>query len=321
MAESIDMPTKHGPRFMPVRSGLAKLFRVGNQRLLRSIVYEEWDDNMQANWLASSNSRSLAGQCLPSSRSLAIAVLALTAGTMNVQAEESLAADETNGGWTFAISPYLWAAGIEGKSGTLPGLPPADVDMSFSDILDDLKFAGMLIVTARKDRFGIGGDLQYVKTSSGIDAAPPIFDGGKLTSETFGLSAWGDYVVFEQGRSNLKVAAGARLWSVDTKLKLSGGLLSGRKIDHDETWVDPMVGVIGRADVVPNVFVQGWGFVGGFGVGSDTMVDLFGGIGYRFSDATSTTLGYRWLKIDYDHDGFLYDVRQQGIAAGLTFRF
>ena len=52
-----------------------------------------------------------------------------------------------------------------------------------------------------------------------------------------------------------------------------------------------------------------------------TMVDLFGGIGYRFSDRISTTLGYRWLKLDYDHDDFLYDVRQEGVAAGLTFRF
>lgn len=51
------------------------------------------------------------------------------------------------------------------------------------------------------------------------------------------------------------------------------------------------------------------------------MLDLFGGVGYRFSDATSATIGYRWLKIDYDHYDFLFDVRQQGIAAGLTFRF
>ena len=82
-----------------------------------------------------------------------------------------------------------------------------------------------------------------------------------------------------------------------------------------------MLGVIGSVDVAPKVFLKGWGFVGGFGVGSDTMVDLYGGIGYRFSDKIATTLGYRWLKLDYDHDDFLYDVRQQGIVAGMTFRF
>jgi len=179
----------------------------------------------------------------------------------------------------------------------------------------------MLIATAQKGRFGIGGDLQYVKTSSGFDAAPPSFDGGKLDSGTFGFSLWGTYAAFDDARSNLKLAAGARLWSVDTKLKLSGGLLSGTKIDHDETWVDPIIGVTGKTDVAPKIFLQGWGFAGGFGVGSDSMFDLFGGIGYRFSEKTSTTIGYRWMKVDYDNDGFLYDVRQQGIAAGLTFRF
>jgi len=240
---------------------------------------------------------------------------------MGAQARETLAAESMDSGWRFAVSPYLWAAGLKGKTGTLPGLPPADVDMSSSDVLDDLKFAGMLIATAQKGRFGIGGDLQYVKTSPGIDAAPPIFDGGKLTSETFALSLWGDYLLLAEERYNLKLAAGARLWSIDTELKLSGGLLGGAKIDHQETWVDPMLGVIGSVDVAPKVFLKGWGFAGGFGIGSDTMVDLFGGIGYRFSDKIATTLGYRWLKLDYDHDDFLYDVRQQGIAAGLTFRF
>ena len=51
------------------------------------------------------------------------------------------------------------------------------------------------------------------------------------------------------------------------------------------------------------------------------MADLFGGIGYRFSELISATFGYRWMKVDWDEDGFLYDVRQEGIATGLTFRF
>lgn len=257
----------------------------------------------------------------PSIGSSAIMIVALLAYGLEAQATEGETANKEHSGWSFAISPYLWAAGIKGKSGTLPGLPPADVDESFSDIFDDLKFAGMLIATAEKGRFGIGSDLQYVKTSSGVDAAPPYFDGGKLDSGTFAFSVWGSYVAFDDVRSNLKLAAGARLWSVDTNLKLSGGLLGGTKIDHDETWVDPILGVTARTDIAPKVFLQGWGFAGGFGVGSDIMFDLFGGVGYRFSEKTSTTFGYRWMKVDYDKDGFLYDVRQQGIAAGLTFRF
>ncbi len=270
---------------------------------------------MQKQQFDTLNRKSARGQWLQRFRPVPLAIVALTACGFNAHAGDA------DSGWRYAMSPYLWAAGIKGESGTLPGLPPADVDMSFGDIFDDLKFAGMLIATAQKGRFGFGGDLQYVKTSAGVDAAPPIFDDGKLTSETFSLSGWGQYALFDDERSNLKLAAGARLWSVDTELKLSGGLVSRVKIKHDETWVDPMLGVIGKTDVSPKFFLQGWGFVGGFGVGSDTMIDLFGGVGYRISDKTSTTIGYRWLKLDYDNDDFLYDVRQQGIVAGMTFRF
>ena len=277
--------------------------------------------DMQEQGLKTSNRGSVLGQWFHSCRLLPFAAVALAVCAMNAQADETHASDGSDSGWSIAVSPYLWAAGVNGKTGTLPGLPAADVDQSFGDILDDLKFAGMLIVTASKDRWGVGMDTQYVKTSPGVDGVPPLFDDGKMTSETSSLSLWGDYLVFEQGRSSVKVAAGARLWSVDTELKLSGGLLSGLKIKHDETWVDPIVGVIGSADASPKIFFQGWGFIGGFGAGSDTMVDLYGGVGYRFSESTSTTIGYRWLKVDYDEDDFLFDVRQAGIAAGATFRF
>jgi hypothetical protein len=46
-------------------------------------------------------------------------VLATGSGT-------ALADDE----WRLRLTPYLWFAGLEGDVGTIPGLPPADVDVS-----------------------------------------------------------------------------------------------------------------------------------------------------------------------------------------------
>jgi hypothetical protein len=74
-------------------------------------------------------------------------------------------------------------------------------------------------------------------------------------------------------------------------------LLPGRKIDGDETWVDPLVGLSGVLDVAPQVFLRGWALVGGFGVGSDFTADLFGRVGYRVTGSISSTLGYRWVKV------------------------
>jgi hypothetical protein len=149
----------------------------------------------------------------------------------------------------------------------------------------------------------------------------PLFNGETLTSKTFIFSALGEYVAFESDRTRLTLTGGARLWSVSTELDLDPGLLAGRTIDGDDTWVDPVVGVRGRVDVVGDAFVNGWAYVGGFGAGSDIMADLFGGVGYAWTDRIETTLGYRWMRVDRDTDDFLYDVRQGGLIAGLTYRF
>ena len=148
-----------------------------------------------------------------------------------------------------------------------------------------------------------------------------MFGREELTSKSFILSAIGEYIVYDNGGSVLRLSGGARLWSVDTELKLSSGLLPGRRIKGDKTWVDPVVGVSGILGLGPKTFLRGWGFVGGFGVGSDFTADVFLGLGYRFTDSVSSTLGYRWVKVDYESNDFLYDVRQEGIATGLSFTF
>lgn len=51
---------------------------------------------------------------------------------------------EPSSEWTFVIAPYLWGAGLKGDVG-LFGREPVDVNMSFADIFDDLKFGGMAV--------------------------------------------------------------------------------------------------------------------------------------------------------------------------------
>jgi hypothetical protein len=65
----------------------------------------------------------------------------LIVGPSLAQAEES-AADNN---WQFAIAPYLWGAGISGKTQT--GSP---IEISFDDVFDNLESALMLSFEARK---------------------------------------------------------------------------------------------------------------------------------------------------------------------------
>jgi hypothetical protein len=115
--------------------------------------------------------------------------------------------------------------------------------------------------------------------------------------------------------------AGLRLWSVDTDLSFSGGVLDGVSRSDGDTWVDPLIGAKGRLDLTSRLYLTGWAMVGGFGVSSDLMWDALGGIGYQFSDTFSTVLGYRGAGVDYAKAGFEYDVIQHGPVLGAVIRF
>ena len=46
-----------------------------------------------------------------------------------------------------------------------------------------------------------------------------------------------------------------------------------------------------------------------------------GGGGYQFTDSFSAVIGYRAAGVDYENDGFVYDVVQHGPILGAVFRF
>ena len=61
--------------------------------------------------------------------------------------------------------------------------------------------------------------------------------------------------------------------------------------------------------------------VGGFGVGSDLMWDASLNLGYQWMEGFSTTIGYRYLDVDYDKDGYVYDIAQDGPTIGFIWQF
>lgn len=223
------------------------------------------------------------------------------------------------GGWSFAASPYFWGAGMSGGVGQF-GLPPVHVASDFSDILKDLDFAFMAIGEARNDRFSIFGDVIYTKVST--DSGTPrgiVTDRVGLTSETFSGLVGAGYAVFQDGRTTLDLVASARVWHVNTEISFTGGLLDGVSASDGETWVDAMVGVRGRHFLTDNVYLSGWGLIGAGQADLDW--DIAAGIGYEFDDMISAVAGYRALGVEYSHNGFVFDVVQQGPILGMAMRF
>ena len=93
---------------------------------------------------------------------------ALTAAVL-ILAAPQLGAQSGADSWEFAIAPYLVAAGMDGSI-TVKGIE-ADVDVPFSDIIDNLDFAAMVHFDMRNDRWVLSSDLFYVDLEGSNDVA------------------------------------------------------------------------------------------------------------------------------------------------------
>jgi hypothetical protein len=229
--------------------------------------------------------------------------------------------------WNFQVAPYVWLAGQKGTVATLPGLPSADIDIDFyDDVFGNIKGALMVVGEARKGRFGVVIDVAYTDIEM-EDPTPLGVFYSSLTSRTKSwiVSAAGLYRLIERQNRFLDVIGGLRYWSVDSELMLKGPQfpsLPERSVSNREDWVDPLIGLKGLMPIGQSkFFVSGFFAIGGFGVGSDFMWDANINLGYQWTKRFSTTFGYRYLDVDYDDDGFLYDVAQDGLMLGLSWRF
>lgn len=245
-----------------------------------------------------------------------MAFAALTATLSN----SALASED----WQFTLSPYLWFAGLKGDVAAIPPLPTAPIDVSPKDALDDNETTYMAFFTAGRGRHGLLMDFIYTDTRSDEELVPEIGLKLRSISKNTIVSAAYLYRLLDDGGTHLDGFAGARYWDVDTTLQFSGGLgvLAGQRINNTEEWLDPMVGVKGRTPLGDsNFYAAGWAALGGFGVNSDLFYDVSVNVGYQWTKAIGTTVGYRVFAVDYDKDQFVYDVRQHGVALGLTWAF
>jgi hypothetical protein len=226
--------------------------------------------------------------------------------------------------WEFHIAPYVWLAGQKGDVATLPGLPATGVDVNFyDDILGNINFAGMLIGEARKGRVGVMADVIYTDIEDKAATPGPFFSGISSRTKSWIVTAAGLYRVVDRESAFLDVYGGIRYWSVDSTLQLKTGLLPGRRRSNTEDWVDPIIGLKGKTPPLGNskFFLGGALTLGGLGVGSDLMWDAMINVGYQWTPGFSTTIGYRYLYVDYENKDFLYDVAQDGMVLGLSWRF
>jgi hypothetical protein len=221
-------------------------------------------------------------------------------------------ADVGAGGWKWEATVYMLGASMDG----LTAVPPlfAEVDIGFDKILDNLEFGAMGRVRAMRDPWSINLDVIYM--GLGVSGEPPEFalpfdvDVDQTAIELATGFKYNDY--FES-------IVGVRYIDLGVDIRIFGPFSA--QASGSEDWFDPFIGANIRAPLGENWSFRGRADIGGFGVGSDLTWQLEALFEWHMSERASLQLGYRAIDIDYDKDGFVYDVLTQGPQAGVTFRF
>lgn len=232
---------------------------------------------------------------------------------------------QDTGAWQHEVTPYLWATRMKGDTAA-GSLPKTSVDMKFSDILDVLDFGFMTAYEARKGRWGVLLDGMYMKVSDGATASRAggaLSVTAKLRLQQSMLAGAVAYRAVE-GAIPLDVIGGLRYNKIDADASIDASLfaLAGTvRRSGERDWTDPYVGMRVSYPLNDRWTAQGYLDVGGFGVGSDFAWQGIAGLDYAWSKSMTMKFGYRYMKVDYDKDGFRYDMANDGLYAGVGMRF
>jgi hypothetical protein len=236
------------------------------------------------------------------------------------QAQGTEAAATEDSPWSFRLTSYLWLAGLSGDVGAQGRV--ADIDVSFGEIFDSIDWLPppvMLAGEVRYGRFAFLTDFIYLGLEGDGASPGPLPLSAELDMQTVVWTFGGSYRVIQDDPVTLDLLAGARLWNLDAEVTVSGpGGPVGQGSDS-KTWVDPIIGIAGQVRLGSNFALQAEGDVGGFGLNADIDWQVLGTLQYLLNDSITLEAGYRYLAVDYDDGGFLFDVAMHGPIIGGSF--
>jgi len=243
-------------------------------------------------------------------------------GPVLAQTDSSASKDQ----WQYSAAIYLWGADVGGT--TVRG---SEVEVGFSDIVDNLKMAFMGSFAARKNNWSFLTDAIYLDLGVVRSADLSIPVGGNIlpvtTSVSLDLEALvlhfvGGYSLYSEGKSRLDLIGGARYLDLDTSMFLelqSLGPGQSRTISDSLTTWDGIVGLKGHASLGERWFLP---YYVDIGAGDSKLTwQATAGIGYRAGKVWDLALVYRHLEWDFDSTLLIDDVNFSGPTLGVIFRW
>jgi hypothetical protein len=246
----------------------------------------------------------------------------LMATSVAMGAPEGSAAD-----WQYGLKIYGWFPSVSGDLKYGPRGSSSDIEADANKIIDALQFTFMGSFEVRKGAWSGFTDVIYL--SLGGDKSKSVTGPRGSTRTLFDadmdLEGWiwtlgGSYTVWRDQKSHLDLLAGARLLSLATDVKLTGGgpLQRDRNLSESINLWDGIVGAKGRIALNDRWFLPYYADVG---TGDTELTwQAEAGVGYAF-DWGEVDLMYRYLAYDQGGDKLLQSIGFGGVKLGVGFRF
>jgi hypothetical protein len=213
--------------------------------------------------------------------------------------------------WEWSIALYGWMSGIDAEVFANDN-KVGEIDMSFSDILDDLDMTVMLHGEGFRDKWGFFADLVYLDISNSVTGRLATTD-YSMSSTIFDLAG-----VYRPSGTPLgfEVYAGLRYFNMDLELDVTPIIGDTRSAKVDDSYTDFLVGARYTGEINQNWFYRLRADVSAGE--TDGTWSVSGLAGYRFGKQLnmSAIFGYRHLEIDLEDDQGLLTVSQDLTMSG-----
>lgn len=220
------------------------------------------------------------------------------------------------------MSVYMVGASLDGT--TRVGDVTADVDVSFSDILDNLDTGFMFAYRGERGPWSVGLDFSFMELEAkGSGLGPLGGTSARVESDQYIVQLDVGHALSER----LGVYGGVRYTELDADVKVVGGGPLGGTLQRsiNESWADPVIGLRYAAPLGARWLLVAKGDVGGFGVASDFTWAATVFTAFNINEHATLMLGYRHIDVDYTTGSganrFDWDVATGGPAAGFAWRF
>ena len=222
---------------------------------------------------------------------------------------------QSNRAWQNDVVLYGLAASISGDAQLGPVQQP--VDVSFSDILDNLQMVFMGGYRGSSEHFSVVADVIYLGLGNSSDTG--LVRRADLDSLVVDIT--GGY----RFSPIVEAFAGLRVTDLSTKVGLGDPVIT--ELEGSDTFYDPVVGVRVLTPLSQNGrwWLQARGDIGGFGASMDFTWQAMANVGFKPAEWISIFGGYRALGQDFKDAGgserFSLDVIYHGPVFGVGFHF